>query len=122
MTNGFGNCFRAGGRGIVFMWKWFLGVCAWCLRLAWNVGWLMVSLLCAGMAMIALAGAGALFVLLFQGYPLVGFALISVGAMLCFGTLSCGAFSLMVRKGRRGNGTGMQGKEPGQPGGEVQYE
>ena len=88
---------RAAGRGIMTLWKWFLNFCVFCLKLMWNAGWLLLSLFYACMAMITLMGAGAIPVLLVQGYPLVGIFMICLGGLLCLGTLSCGAFSMLIR-------------------------
>ncbi len=112
MVSGMGKLLRGMGRGIGMLWRGFLGLCVWGLRTAWNLGWLMLSVFCACLAMIALAGFGTLAVLLFQGYPLAGMLIISLGAILCFGALACGAFSMRIRK----NGTISQSE------GEVQYE
>ncbi len=88
------------GRGIVVLWKWLIGICTGCLRIFWNLGWLMFSLFCAFFAVILLMGVGTLIVLLFQGYPLMGIFLIILGGMLCFASLSYGAFRLIRRNGR----------------------
>ena len=71
MVSGMGKLLRGMGRGIGMLWRGFLGLCVWGLRTAWNLGWLMLSVFCACLAMIALAGFGTLAVLLFQGYPSV---------------------------------------------------
>ena len=63
------------------LWKWFLNFCVFCLKLMW----------------ITLMGAGAIPVLLVQGYPLIGIFMICLGGLLCLGTLSCGAFSMLIR-------------------------
>lgn len=89
---------RAVGHGIAALWKWFLAFCVFWLKFVWNAAWLIFSLFCACMAMITLMGIGAIPVFLVQGYPFVGFFLICVGGLLCLGTLSWGAFSMMIRK------------------------
>ena len=65
--------------------------------------------------MIVLAGVGAMPVFLIQGYPLIGVFMICLGGLLCFGALSWGAFSMLIRK-KRDNGELEKTDE------EVQYE
>lgn len=89
---------RAVGHGMAALWKWFLAFCVFWLKFMWNAAWLLFSLFCACMAMITLMGVGAIPVFLVQGYPLVGIFLICVGGLLCLGSLSWGAFSMMIRK------------------------
>lgn len=116
-----GSCmasfFRTLGQGIVILWRVFLEFCIWWIRLLWNMGWLVFSLFCSCLCMFALMGFGALLILLFQGYPLLGILLICLGGILSMGALTCGAFTLIVRKKTNvalGNGTtgdGMPGKK-----------
>lgn len=117
-----GRFLRAIGYGIVASWRWFLRFCGWWLRLLWNMGWLMLSLFCAALCMILLMGVGAMLILLLQGYPLIGLFLISLGAILCLGSLSYGAFSLLIRKEKEKDKDGIQKKDGEHPTGEVQYE
>ena len=98
MEGHIGNFFRAVGRGMVMAWRWFVGFCIFCLKFMWNAAWLMFGVFCACMAMIVLMGVGAIPVLLAQGYPFVGIFLICLGGLLCLGSLSFGAFSLLIRK------------------------
>lgn len=92
------GCFSAMGKGIVSLWRCCCNFCIWFLKLIWNLGWLMFSLLCALVGMIVLVGFGAILILLFQGYPFFGIFLISLGGILCSYALSCGAFSLLIRE------------------------
>lgn len=89
---------KAVGHGVAALWKWFLNFCAFWLKFMWNAAWMLFALFCACMAMITLMGVGAIPVLLVQGYPFVGIFLICAGGLLCLGTLSWGAFSMMIRK------------------------
>lgn len=121
------GCFSAMGKGMVSLWRYLCAFCLWFLKLLWNLAWLMFSLLCAFMAMIALMGFGTLLILLFQGYPFFGIFLISLGGILCFGALSCGAFSLLIREKEEKNGKseetiGKEIEEAEKSDEEVQYE
>lgn len=93
-----GGFFRVLGRSMVRTGRWFLDCCIWGLRLFWNMGWLLVSLLCAGMALLALMGIGATAILICGGYPFVSILIIGLGGMLCFGALAAGAFGMMVQR------------------------
>lgn len=93
-----GNFCNKVGHGIMSLCRWFWAFCVFWLRLVWNAGWLMFSLFCACMALIILMGVGAIPVFLVQGYPFIGIFIICVGGLLCFGSLSCGAFSMLIRK------------------------
>ncbi len=86
------------GRGIKRLWNWIVRLSIWWMRLLWNLTWLFMSVFCGFLAMITLAGLGAGLILLPQGYPLLGILIICLGGMLCFGALSCGAYSLMLRR------------------------
>ena len=109
MEGRIGNFFRVVGRGMVMAWRWFVGLCVFCLKFMWNAAWLMFGVFCACMAMIVLMGVGAIPVLLAQGYPFVGIFLICLGGLLCLGSLSFGAFSLLIRKkDDNGDGSGNQ--------------
>ena len=117
MTGWIGRFFKMLGTGIVALWRMFIALCTWCLRVFWNICWMLFSLLCAGMAVIVLLGLGAMCILLLQGYPLFGLFLISIGGILCLGSLSYGAFTLLIRKDKED-----KAEETEQSGGEVQYE
>lgn len=93
-----GKWIKAAGRGIVTLWKALMDFCIWWIRLFWNLGWIMFALFCAFFCMTVLAGAGAMSVLLFQGYPFIGLFLVCFGGILIFGALTGGAFSLVIRK------------------------
>ena len=105
-----GGIFGAMGRGMVQMWQWMLGCCIFGLRLCWNTGWLLFSLLCAGIAMIMLLGVGITIVLLCCGYPFTGIFITGLGGLLCFGALAAGGFGMMIRK-KRENEDGTKGKK-----------
>ncbi len=85
-------------QGIKAAWNLFVAFCIWWLRLFWNLTWLFMAVLFGFFAMLTLMGLGAGVVLIPQGYPVVGILLICLGGMLCFGALSCGSFSLLIRK------------------------
>lgn len=93
---------RAFFRGILKVWKLFAAFCIWWMRLFWNLLWLFMALLFGSLALITLAGVGTILVLLPQGYPMAGMLLICLGGMLCLGTLSCGSYSLILRRKKEG--------------------
>lgn len=97
-----GSACRMTGRGIAALWRGFVALCIFCLKFMWNAAWLLFALICAGMAMITLLGAGMIVVFLVQGYPFIGFFLISLGGLLCFGALAYGSFGLLIRKKESG--------------------
>lgn len=97
-----GRFFRTIGQGIVALWRWFVELCIFCLKFMWNTAWLLFALICAGMAMITLTGVGAIPVFLVQGYPFIGFFMISLGGLLCLGALSYGAFGMLIRGEKSG--------------------
>lgn len=86
--------------GIKVIWNLFAAFCIWWLRLIWNLAWLFMAAFFGFFTMLMLMGLGAGVVLLPQGYPVVGILLICLGGMLCFGALSCGSFSLLIRKNK----------------------
>lgn len=86
--------------GIKATWNLLAAFCIWWLRLFWNLAWLFMAVFFGFFTMLMLMGLGAGVVLLPQGYPVVGILLICLGGMLCFGTLSCGSFSLLIRKNK----------------------
>ena len=109
-SSAMGGFFGAMGRGMVQMWQWMLDCCIFGLRLCWNTGWLLFSLLCAGIAMIMLLGVGITIVLLCCGYPFTGIFITGLGGLLCFGALAAGGFGMMIRK-KRENEDGTKGKK-----------
>ncbi len=109
-SSAMGEFFGAIGRGMVQMWQWMLDCCIFGLRLCWNTGWLLFSLLCAGIAMIMLLGVGITIVLLCCGYPFTGIFITGLGGLLCFGALAAGGFGMMIRK-KRENEDGTKGKK-----------
>ena len=86
--------------GIKVTWNLLAAFCIWWLRLFWNLSWLFMAVFFGFFTMLMLMGMGAGVVLLPQGYPVVGILLICLGGMLCFGALSCGSFSLLIRKNK----------------------
>ena len=109
-SSAMGGFFGAIGRGMVQMWQWMLDCCIFGLRLCWNTGWLLFSLLCAGIAMIMLLGVGITIVLLCCGYPFTGIFITGLGGLLCFGALAAGGFGMMIRK-KKENEDGTKGKK-----------
>lgn len=108
-SSAMGGFFGAIGRGMVQMWQWMLGCCIFGLRLCWNTGWLLFSLLCAGIAMVMLLGVGMTIVLLCCGYPFTGIFITGLGGLLCFGALAAAGFGMMIRK-KKENEDGTKGK------------
>ncbi len=108
-SSAMGGFFGAIGRGMVQMWQWMLDCCIFGLRLCWNTGWLLFSLLCAGIAMIMLLGVGITIVLLCCGYPFTGIFITGLGGLLCFGALAAAGFGMMIRK-KKENEDGTKGK------------
>lgn len=98
MTAAMGSACRMTGRGIAALWRGFKEFCIFWLKFMWNAAWLLFALICAGMAMLTLLGAGAIVVFLVQGYPFIGLFLMCLGGLLCFGALAYGSFSLLIRK------------------------
>lgn len=93
-----GNVLRGVGRGVQFLWRGFLYLVRWCLRILWNAFWLCASLLTGIGALLLLFGFGTLVILLLQGYPLAGIVLVCLGGMLCCGTIAVLCFSFLRRK------------------------
>lgn len=98
MSASIGSACRMTGRGIAALWRGFVALCVFCLKFMWNAAWLLFALICACMAMITLLGVGMIVVFLVQGYPFIGFFLMSLGGLLCFGALAYGSFGLLIRK------------------------
>lgn len=109
-SSAMGGFFGAIGRGMVQMWQWMLDCCIFGLRLCWNTGWLLFSLLCAGIAMVMLLGVGMTIVLLCCGYPFTGIFITGLGGLLCFGALAAAGFGMMIRK-KKENEDGTKGKK-----------
>lgn len=129
-----GSFFGAIGHGIKTICRAVADFCIWGLKLIWNCGWIMFSLMMAFMTMITLLGFGTVLIFLVQGYPFSGILLMSLGGILCFGSLTCAAFSMIIRMQKEENKdtekkkdnnkddkTGTEEKEE-QSGEEVQYE
>lgn len=93
-----GKFFGTIGSGISALWRWFVRFCIFCLKFMWNAAWLLFAIFCSCLAMITLMGVGATPILLAQGYPFIGIFIICIGGLLCLGSLSYGAFSMLIRK------------------------
>lgn len=93
-----GGFWKTAGHGIAVLCEGLAAFCIFLLKFIWNAGWLMFSGFCACVTIVILMGAGAILVFLLQGFPLAGIFMICLGGLLCFGTLSCGAFSMLIRK------------------------
>lgn len=81
---------------------WLRHICwdllRWGVRLCWNVFWFCAAV-CLGLGTIAAIFCfGALLILCFQGYPLIGVTWISLGGLLCGGALTCASWGLIRRK------------------------
>lgn len=81
---------------------WLLHICwdllRWGVRLCWNVFWFCAAVCLALGTIAAIFCFGALLILCFQGYPLIGVTLMSLGGLLCGGALTCAAWGLIRRK------------------------
>ena len=76
---------------------WILHIC-WDVRLCWNLFWFCGAICLALGTIAAIFCFGALLILCFQGYPLIGVTLMSLGGLLCGGALTCAAWGLIRRK------------------------
>ena len=92
-----GKLFGTIGSGIAVLWRGFVRFCIFWLKFMWNAAWLMFAIFCGCLAMVTLMGVGAAPILLWQGYPFVGIFIICIGGLLCLGSLSYGAFSMLIR-------------------------
>lgn len=70
----------------------------WGVRLCWNLFWFCGAICLALGTIAAIFCFGALLILCFQGYPLIGVTLMSLGGLLCGGALTCAAWGLIRRK------------------------
>ena len=81
---------------------WLLDICwdllRWGVRLCWNLFWFCGAICLALGTIAAIFCFGALLILCFQGYPLIGVTLMSLGGLLCGGALTCAAWGLIRRK------------------------
>ena len=81
---------------------WILHICwdllRWGVRLCWNLFWFCGAICLALGTIAAIFCFGALLILCFQGYPLIGVTLMSLGGLLCGGALTCAAWGLIRRK------------------------
>ena len=122
MDGSIGKFFRAIGRGIIALWNWFIRFCIFWIKFMWNAAWLLFAVFCACMAMIVLMGVGAMPILLSQGYPLVGIFIICVGGLLCLGSLSYGAFGMLIRKKQDDRDVNNRDEDKEKSGKEAVYE
>lgn len=83
-------------RGIV---RTCIHVIIWCARLAWNSVWIAAAFISGIFALISVFVLGVMVVLLVQGYPVVGIALMSLGASVsfCAFTILCTVFTVKMR-------------------------
>ena len=80
---------------------WLGQFCMTVLRLCWNLGLLLCALPFALLVLTAFLCLGALVMLLFQGYPLVGVSICCLGGLLCcVGILGLG-WSLVWHRNRK---------------------
>lgn len=116
------NLCRAVGRGIKALWNWIIRFCIFWLKFMWNAAWLLFAVFCTCMAMVTLMGIGAMPILLSQGYPLVGIFIVCVGGLLCLGSLSYGAFGMLIRKKPVDRDVNSRDEDQEQSGKEAAYE
>ena len=96
ILRGYGRLIGSAVRILRKLLVWLLHIC-WDL-LCWNVFWFCAAV-CLGLGTIAAIFCfGALLILCFQGYPLIGVTLMSLGGLLCGGALTCAAWGLIRRK------------------------
>ena len=93
-----GSAARVLRKLIIWLWHICWDLLRWGVRLCWNVFW-FCGAICLGLGTIAAIFCfGALLILCFQGYPLIGVTLMSLGSLLCGGALTCAAWGLIRRK------------------------
>ena len=102
ILKGCGSFIGSAARVLRKLMLWLFHICwdllRWGVRLCWNVFWFCAAV-CLGLGTIAAIFCfGALLILCFQGYPLIGVTLMSLGGLLCGGALTCAAWGLIRRK------------------------
>lgn len=85
-------------RGVKCACRGLWRIIKWCWRVVCNVFWAALSLFCALAAVFLLICFGTLTVLIFQGYPFIGFWLMSLGGCAGFGAICCAAFGQIRKK------------------------
>lgn len=84
-------------------------LCRALVRLIWNCGLLLCALPVAVLGMAAVVGLGLLVVLLFQGYPLAGAALMCLGGLaVCVGVLGLGSGLIWRRRSEEETGMSVE--------------
>lgn len=102
---GIGTCIRGVGQGIGSFighcFRFLVWMALWCIRWCFNICMIFLGLLGGSFTLCMIFIFGASVVWLFHGYPLLGITLISLGTILCFGSVTYLCFSLMrLRTGR----------------------
>ena len=93
-----GSIARMLGKLIIWLWHICWDLLRWGLRLCWNLFWFCGAICLALGTIAAIFCFGALLILCFQGYPLIGVTVMSRGRLLCGGALTCAAWGLIRRK------------------------
>ena len=102
ILKGCGSLIGSAARILRKLLVWILHICwdllRWGVRLCWNLFWFCGAICLALGTIAAIFCFGALLILCFQGYPLIGVTLMSLGGLLCGGALTCAAWGLIRRK------------------------
>ena len=93
-----GSAARVLRKLIIWLWHICWDLLRWGVRLCWNLFWFCGAICLALGTIAAIFCFGALLILCFQGYPLIGVTLMSLGSLLCGGALTCAAWGLIRRK------------------------
>ena len=90
--------------GIKGIFRICIDISVWCVKLAWNFFWIMTAFVSGIFALFSVFGLGLMAVLLFQGYPVAGIGLMSLGGALAFGafTVLCTIFMVKMKRNRGG--------------------
>ena len=97
-----GDMFHTVGRVIGRGFHWCISAVIWCIRLGWNIGSVLASLLVGAFGLFCLYGLGILAVLLPKGYPLLGITIGCLGMVLCLFSLTGFGFTLLWRSDGKG--------------------
>ena len=76
------------------------GFILWCLRTVWNVFFIVGGGFMGILTCIALVFFGFLLIMVFEGYPLLGASILSLGLILCGGSGTYFFFSILKRKSK----------------------
>lgn len=102
ILRGCGSFIGSAARVLRKLMLWLFHICwdllRWGVRLCWNVFWFCAAVCLALGTIAAIFCFGALLILCFQGYPLIGVTLMSLGGLLCGSALTCAAWGLIRRK------------------------